>query len=168
MSLSEDGGQALLASCEGLPIETFAAGAVLLPEGPNLGRMFILRSGEVEVVRGDTQISEQTEPGAIFGELAALLGTGHTATVRALTEVTAYRIDDAGRFLREHPELSHAVALVLARRLVDATSYLVDVKRQFADHADHFGLVDEVLEALAHRQAPSPKAGSSLKDDPRL
>lgn len=168
MTESDDSGRTLLESCAGLPSDTFAPGEVLLPQGPSLDRMYVLMSGEVEIVRGEMLISEQGEPGALFGELAALLGIGHTATVRAVSEVRAYRIDAAGQFLRAHPELSHAVALLLARRLVDAPSYLVDIKRQFAGQANHFGLVDEVLEALSHRQASSSTAGTSLKDDPRL
>ena len=122
----------------------------------------------VEVLRGETQVADIAMPGAIFGEIAALLGGPHTATVRAVTDVTAFRIENARSTLMDHKELSFHVSTVLARRLTDATIYLADLKRQFADRADHFGMVDQVLDTLVQRQRPAVTAGSDLKLDSRL
>ena len=160
--------QAVLGACARLPQERFAAGAAMISEGPGTRRMFILVSGEVEVLRGDVQVAEIHEPGAIFGEMSALLDIRHSATVRAATDVVAYRIDDAGPFLKKNTEIVFHVARILARRLFDATSYLVDIKQQYSDRADHLGLVDEVLDSLVQRQRPAVAAGSQLKSDPRL
>lgn len=159
---------AILAVGTGLPEQHFAPGEVLLQEGPGSGRLFILKSGEVEVLRGDTVVSGSHDPGAIYGEMSVLLNTGHGATVRAVDDVVAYRIDDARSFLKQHPEIGFHVATILAQRLADATTYLADFKQQFANRNDHFGLVDEVLEALVQRQKPSGPRGSQLKSDPRL
>ena len=60
------------------------------------------------------------------------------------------------------------MARILARRLVDATTYLADFKRQFAHRSDHFAMVDEVLDALVQRQRPTVAGGSALKSDSRL
>ena len=49
------------------------------------------------------------------------------------------------------PLICFHVCVLLARRLDSLTRYLVDVKQQFEGH-DHIGMVDEVLEALLHRQ----------------
>lgn len=155
---------AVLAYCDEFPLDRFEPGDVLIPEGPNTGRMYILAVGEVEVLRGDTQVASIAMPGAIFGEIAALLGGPHTATVRAVTEVTAFRIEDARSLLENSREISFHVSTILARRLTDATAYLADLKRQFADRADHLGMVDEVLDALVQRQRPAVSAGPSLKD----
>ena len=81
---------------------------------------------------GETQVAEISDAGAIFGEMAALLGGAHTATVRATGPVKAYRIDDAKAFMRSGNEIVYHVATILARRLQDATTYLADFKRQFA------------------------------------
>ncbi len=159
---------AVLAYCDGFPLEKFTPGEVLLPEGPATDRMFILAAGEVEVLRGDTQVADIAIPGAIFGEIAALLGGSHTATVRAVTDVTAFRIENARDLLMSHREISFHVSSILARRLTDATIYLADLKRQFADRSDHLGMVDEVLDALVQRQRPAVAAGSALKTDSRL
>ena len=158
----------VLAYCDGFPLDRFKPGDVLIPEGPGLDRMYVLAVGEVEVLRGDTQVADIAIPGAIFGEIAALLGGPHTATVRAVTDVTAFRIETSRSTLMDHTELSFHVSTVLARRLTDATIYLADLKRQFADRADHFGMVDQVLDTLVQRQRPAVTAGSDLKSDSRL
>ena len=114
-------------------------------------------------------VAASDEPGAIFGEMSALLGTGHSATVRAATDAKVYRIDDARSFLKQHPEIVFHVAVILARRLQDSTIYLADFKRQFGGRSDHFALVDEVLSALIQRQSKNKAVGGSrLKSDPRL
>jgi CRP/FNR family cyclic AMP-dependent transcriptional regulator len=162
--MANGGMQSVLAYCDGFPLEKFKPGDVLIPEGPGTDRMFILAVGEVEVLRGDTQIAGTSEPGAIFGEIAALLGGAHTATVKAVTDSTAFRIEGARALLQSHREISFHVSTILARRLTDATSYLADLKRQFADRSDHLGMVDEVLDALVQRQRPAVSAGSTAKD----
>lgn len=167
--MADDGSvAAVLAYCDGFPLDTFKPGDVLLAEGPATDRMYILAAGEVEVLRGDTQVADIAMPGAIFGEIAALLGGPHTATVRAVTEVTAFRIENARALLQSHREISFHVSSILARRLTDATTYLADLKRQFADRSDHLGMVDQVLDALVQRQRPAVTVGSQLKSDPRL
>jgi CRP/FNR family transcriptional regulator, cyclic AMP receptor protein len=159
---------AVLAYCDAFPLDKFKPGQILLAEGPGTDRMFILAAGEVEVLRGDTQVADIATPGAIFGEIAALLGGPHTATVRAVTEATAFRIEGARSLLMSHREISFHVSSILARRLTDATTYLADLKRQFADRSDHLGMVDQVLDTLVQRQRPAVKAGPSSSGDGRL
>jgi CRP/FNR family cyclic AMP-dependent transcriptional regulator len=84
--------------------------------------------------------------------------------VRALTDTSAFRIENARDLLLNHREISFHVSSILARRLTDATAYLADLKRQFADRGDHLGMVDEVLDALIQRQRPAVTAGPSIKD----
>jgi CRP/FNR family cyclic AMP-dependent transcriptional regulator len=155
---------AVLAYCDAFPQDKFKAGEVLITEGPATDRMYILAVGEVEVMRGETQVASTGMPGAIFGEISALLGGPHIATVRALTDTSAFRIENARDLLLNHREISFHVSSILARRLTDATAYLADLKRQFADRSDHLGMVDEVLDALIQRQRPAVTAGPSIKD----
>ncbi|MEO7223970.1 MAG: Crp/Fnr family transcriptional regulator [Devosia sp.] len=142
----------VVASHPDLPLRSFEAGTVLLDEGPATGRIYVLATGEIEIAKGDVSVARVIEPGSIFGEISALLDVGHSATVRAATEVTAYEIKDAARFLDTSPDLMRSVAQLLARRLIDATTYLSDLKHQYADREDHFGMVDQILEALVHQQ----------------
>lgn len=158
----------VVASHPDLPLRSFAAGAVLLDEGPATGRIYVLATGEIEIAKGDVSVARVIEPGSIFGEISALLDVGHSATVRAATDVTAYEIKDAAGFLHASPELTRAVANLLARRLIDATTYLSDLKHQYADRDDHFGMVDQILEALIHQQDVQVAPVVSGSGDSRL
>lgn len=160
--------QAVLAFTEDLGKHRYDTGDILITEGPASGVLFILVEGAVEVLRGNVRVSLVDEPGAVFGEISALLGSPHSATVRAIEPSVVHRIDDAESFLQLRPEIVFHVARILARRLIDATTYLADVKRQFADRTDHLGMVDEVLEALVNQQQSAAPVGSALKSDPRL
>jgi CRP/FNR family cyclic AMP-dependent transcriptional regulator len=158
----------ILDKCRGAELTALPAGTVLLPEGKTSGHLYVLASGAVEVLRGDTQVAVIEEPGAVFGEMSVLLNRPHTATVRALTLVSAYVFDDAESFLRSNPEIAFLVGKLLAERLNAATTYLVDLKRQFEDHSDHLCMVGEVLEALMHQQHEEFSQGPERETDPRL
>jgi CRP-like cAMP-binding protein len=165
---NDDSLHAVLEFCKGLPQEQRKAGDVLIAEGKGSGRMFILAKGVLEILRAGQTVAAIDEPGAIFGEMSALLGGEHSATVRAATDVTVYRIDDARKLLRQHPEIVFHVAVILARRLQDSTIYLTDYKRTFAGNPDHFPLVDEVLEVLIERQETRMSPKSKVKAGPRV
>lgn len=160
--------QSLLEVCQGTPLAEVPAGEVLLTEGTTSGHLYVLKDGEVEVLRGETQVAVVDEPGALFGEMSVLLQRPHTATVRTMTPCTLFVFDDAASFLRSRPEIAFHVARLLASRLNSATCYLADIKQQFEDRADHLGMVGEVLDTLMHTHerefSPGPERGS----DPRL
>ncbi len=158
----------ILDHCTGAPREDFAAGAILLGEGETSGRLYVLAAGSVEVLRGDTQVAVVREPGSVFGEMSVLLNLPHTATVRALTPVGAFVFDDADTFLKSHPEIAFFLGRLLAQRLNAATTYLVDLKRQFEGHGNHLGMVGEVLETLIHQQHEEFTLGPEREADPRL
>ena len=156
----------ILEQCRGLPEQRFAAGTVLLAEGATTGLLIVLIEGEVEILKGDFQIATVADPGAIFGEISLLLEKPHMATVRATAPVRAYVAEGGAAFLRGHPELATEISRLLAQRLHGLTTYLVDLKRQFEDRADHLGMVDDVLETLAHQQRASFTPGSDR--DPEM
>lgn len=159
---------AVVASHPDLELRTFAPGTVLLAEGPATGRMYVLAGGEIEIAKGNVIVARVVDEGSIFGEISALLDVGHSATVRAATTVTAYEIEDAASFLDGSPDLMRSVANLLARRLIDATTYLTDLKHQYAGRDDHLGMVDQVLEALVHQQEVQFAPVVSGEDDSRL
>jgi CRP/FNR family transcriptional regulator, cyclic AMP receptor protein len=45
------------------------------------------------------------------------------------------------------------------------TTYLVDLKRQFEDHQNHLGMVDDILETLVHEQRTEFTPGSDREPD---
>lgn len=155
----------VLSFCHGLPERLFEPGEVLLAEGGTDEMLYVLAEGEVEVLKGEMQVNTQSEPGAIFGELAVLLDIPHTATVRAVSPSRTYVVGHAGDFLRSHPDLIFQLAILLAKRLNSITTYLVDLKSQFEDQQDHLGMVGEVLETLLHQQAEEHIPGSDRYPD---
>jgi CRP-like cAMP-binding protein len=104
----------------------------------------------------------------MFGEMSVLLDVPHTATVRALSPVTARVAEDGVAFMKRHPEIAFFLARLLAQRLNAATTYLVDLKQQFEGHGDHLGMVGEVLDALIHNQQDDFTPGSDREPDPRM
>lgn len=166
--MTSDAVASILEHCGDAPVEQLPAGTVLLDEGEWSGRLYILVSGEVEVVRDGTTVAVIADPGAMFGEMSALLALPHTATVQARTPVTVRAPADAGRFLRDHPELAFHLARLLAQRLNAATTYLVDVKRQYDGRSDHLAMVGEVLEVLTVQQGTGFSLGPERSDDPRM
>jgi CRP/FNR family cyclic AMP-dependent transcriptional regulator len=158
----------ILDICAGATRQDFAAGTVLLSEGETSGRLYVLAEGSVEVLRGATQVAIVSEPGAVFGEMSVLLGRPHTATVKAASPIGVYAFEDAGSFLKSHPEIAFFLGRLLAERLNAATTYLVDLKRQFEGQGNHFGMVGEILESLMHQQHEEFIPGPEGEADPRL
>jgi len=152
--------RSILSYCEGLPERSFGAGEVLLVEKEKQGILYILIEGEIEVLKGDIQITTASEPGAIFGEMSILLDMPHTATVKTLTPSRMYVVERAADFLLSQTEITYQLAQLLAHRLFSVTTYLVDLKKQFEDRQDHLGMVDEVLETLVHQQVEECNPGS--------
>ena len=95
-------------------------------QGSKTGRLWILKKGAVAVVRQGIEIAKVAEPGAVFGDLSALLDTPHTADVRAL-EISVFHVADAASSLQDPAVLVH-VARVLAQRLNGASQALIELK----------------------------------------
>ena len=84
------------------------------------------------------------------------------------TPATVYAFDDAAGFLRSDPEIALHVARLLAQRLNAATTYLVDLKRQYAGNGNHLGMVSDVLASLIHQQEREFTPGSDRLPDPAM
>ncbi len=146
--------------CHDLPVVRFAPGEVLIAEGVASPRLFVLREGTVEILRGDFEINRVSDRGAILGDMSVLLSVTPTATVRAVTDCTAHVTEQGEAFLRSHPDIAYALARMLAQRLNGVSGYLVDLKRQFEDEQGHLGMVDDILETLLHEQTSDFTPGS--------
>ena len=160
--------KAMLDYCVGGHEKTVAAGELILHEGGRTGHLYILIDGRVEVVKGDVVVASIAEPGAIFGEMSVLLAQDHSAAVRAATDSVIYEIDDAARFMRDHPEVAMLVAQLLARRLYVATTYLADLRRQYAGHGNHLAMVGDLLQSMINLAPADVSPGSDRQSDPRI
>lgn len=156
----------VLSLCSALPELHVARGAALLEEGIRTDRLYVLKAGALEVVRNGVRVVLITEPGSFVGEISALLGSAPTASVVATQDSTVHVLDQASAAVQGNPELTYAVAQLLARRLVAVTAYLVDIKRQYADSETHLGLMDQVLANLMAMQPADLAPGSERSDVP--
>jgi CRP/FNR family transcriptional regulator, cyclic AMP receptor protein len=111
-----------------LPLVTYRAGDTILGAGSKSGKLLILKGGTVGVVQKGVEIARVTEPGAVFGEISALLDQPHGADVRALADSEFYVVDAA--LPAKDPALLLQIAKILARRIVQANENLVELKHQ--------------------------------------
>jgi CRP-like cAMP-binding protein len=117
-----------------LKFDFYPAGAELIRQGSGRsGSLFVLKEGEVEVMRDGKFVASTRQPGAIFGEMSVLLDKPHSASVRALTDVQLYVIDDALTVLEQHPSWLLQIARLLAQRVNATTAQLVSLKQQEND-----------------------------------
>lgn len=158
----------VLECCRPEDKQVLPAGTVLIPEGASTGRLFVLAEGTVEVARASTLLAIVSEPGSMFGDMSALLRGPHTATVKAVTDVTVYQFDDAETFLRSDPQIAFLLARMLAQRLNAATTYLVDLKRQYSSADNHLGMVSDVLATLIYQKEADFEPGSDRQPDPAM
>jgi CRP/FNR family transcriptional regulator, cyclic AMP receptor protein len=156
----------VLAMCSGLPEIRLAKGESLIEEAVRTDRLYVLRSGAFEVVRNGVRVVLISEPGAFLGEISAVLGSAPTASVVATEASTVHVVDNASAIVQCRPELTYAIAQLLARRLSAVTAYLVDIKRQYADSNTHLGLMDQVLAKLIAMHPGATAPGSERRDVP--
>jgi CRP/FNR family transcriptional regulator, cyclic AMP receptor protein len=143
---------------DALPLATFQAGDTVFAAGSRTNLLLILRSGAATIVKDGVEIAKVTEPGAVFGELSALLDQPHTADVRA-SEPSQFHVADAATLFTKDPIGLLYVAAVLARRLDGANKALIELKSQLqsVQPSSVIGKTIEKIEGLL-----SPSGGASL------
>jgi CRP/FNR family cyclic AMP-dependent transcriptional regulator len=114
-------------SLTALPLKTYHAGERVLANGSRTNELLILRNGNVAVVKEGVEVARVTEPGAVFGEISALLDCPHTADVRTLTTSQFHVAHPAAL---QDPAALFYVAAILARRLDRTNQALVELSNQ--------------------------------------
>jgi CRP/FNR family transcriptional regulator, cyclic AMP receptor protein len=135
-----------------LPLIICEPGQIVLSAGLKTGRLLILKRGAVVVLKDSVEIAKVDEPGAVFGEISALLDQPHAADVRAL-KYSEFYVADA-MLLRNDPIALLYVARVIAARLVAADSSLVEAKKQ--NQSGRPPTLDELLRQLSEIYAKLP------------
>jgi CRP-like cAMP-binding protein len=132
-------------------VRRFDPGQLIIKQGERCGILFFLIEGTVEILMGDTPACTARQPGTVFGEVSALIGRKHVATVRAVTPCAFYAVKNLRAFLASTPAACLHVCEALAHRINALSQYLADVKDQYDGH-DHLGMVNQVLETLMYRE----------------
>jgi CRP/FNR family cyclic AMP-dependent transcriptional regulator len=144
-----------------LPLETHKVGETVIAAGSRTGRLLILKQGAVAIVKEGIEIAKVAEPGAVFGELSALLDQPHSADVRTL-ETSQFHIADAATLLMKDPMTLLYVAAVLARRLDAGNQALIELKGQLqaGQPRSVIGKTVERMEGLLGASGTSLYAGN--------
>jgi CRP/FNR family transcriptional regulator, cyclic AMP receptor protein len=128
-----------------LPLARYEAGETVFAEGTKTGRLLILKSGAVSIFKGNIEFAQVAEPGAVFGELSALLDEPHSADVRTL-EKSEFHVADAATLLQDPVALLY-VTMVLARRIDTANQGLLQLKIML-QAGEPPGLIDATLDKI--------------------
>lgn len=109
------------ARTEGLLERHFRAGEYVFRQGDQGDRIYVLKHGEVEVVREDPEKGEtviaRLQEGDYFGEMALLSDAPRSASIRAAGEVTTLSIErqEFYELYASIPAFHESVATALAR-----------------------------------------------------
>jgi CRP-like cAMP-binding protein len=140
-------------------------GELIIREGERSPALFVLVRGALEVRRRGLAVVRMREPGTIVGELGMLLDIVASADVVAVGDCTVRRMDDAEATFADNPEFARHLATLLARRLLQISTYLTDIQEQYADRQDTLGLVPEVVRELLGGQASIVETGSEREPE---
>jgi CRP/FNR family cyclic AMP-dependent transcriptional regulator len=156
----------LLPIAQGFPRRELDTGEVLLVDGGALHALYVLLEGSLRIEKAGIPIAIVAEPGACVGEMSLLLGVPPTADVVAGEPSAVAVIDDASTMLEGEGGLTLELARLLAGRLQVMTTYLADLKHQYADHEGGLGMVDVVLGSLMRGPGPHSELRSERDPDP--
>ena len=104
---------------------TAEAGEVIIYRGDIANEMYLICSGEVEVLDASGEAIKILRDGDYFGEIGLLIASPRTATIRAtgLTDMFVLEKTDFSRILREYPQFAEAM-LKVAKERYDLTILL--------------------------------------------
>ena len=100
---------------------TFNAGDVVVAEGDDEGRFYLITEGKATATVNDAAVAT-FGPGDYFGEISLIDGGVRTATVRADTALKTLTMAPFTfrPILETHPEISFAILVEMCRRLREA------------------------------------------------
>jgi CRP-like cAMP-binding protein len=128
-----------------LPLARYEAGETVLSDGTKTGRLLILKAGAVSIVKAGVEIAQVTEPGAVFGELSALLDQPHGADVVTL-ETSEFHVEDAAALVQDPAALLY-ITVALARRVTGANEAFLELKHRLAA-GEPPGVIDQTLNKI--------------------
>lgn len=111
------GEEDLLSIVENVTMDYFQAGHTIFKEGELGDKMYVIKSGQVEVLRNNAQISILKE-NDFFGEMALVSEEPRNATLKALTdvEVMILKKDDFTKLISTSPSIASMVSYEVVRR----------------------------------------------------
>lgn len=109
--------------------ERFEKGDLIIEEGEDVDKFYILAKGNVEVFtygnRGEILVIKQLGQGEYFGEIGLLSGIKRTASVRALDNGILFALnkENFNKILAKHPKLKSKLIEVSQKRMEQLNEY---------------------------------------------
>lgn len=148
------------------------SGQVLFEEGSSGDMAYIIRTGEVEIVK----ISQNREillatrgPGDVFGEIALIFDSPRTATVRARTDTDLVGIgrEDLRKLLQISPSAAASLFDIVLSRLQNTQSLLRQSEKMAQLGTFTAGIAHELNNPSAAVQRSSQQLDTALFDSAR-
>jgi len=113
----------------------YSAAEVLTRQGSEGHDLYFIHRGEVSIRVGAGGAEREVAflgPGQFFGERSLMTGEPRSATTVARTDVECYRLakPDFEKILKRRPELTDAIAEILARREGELSTHREDLSRE--------------------------------------
>lgn len=99
-------------------IEVHPGGTIILSDSDEVGVLYVILSGEVEISLHDQVLSTESA-GSIIGEMAEIPSAADNPTVKAVSEVELARLerDQFNHLISTNPSFAHHALAQLANRL---------------------------------------------------
>src|SRR5208337_148298 len=116
--------------------EEFQKDTVICEENSIGNEMFILKSGNLDVIVKGNKVATIDQPGTVIGETALLLGETRNATLKAKNRVIVTRISkaDLSEVSRQQADFLPSIAKTLAKRHYYNISKIDSINKSIAEH----------------------------------
>ena len=136
---------------ERLVYAPFARGGVMTRQGAVAHWLYLITSGEAEVLwetpSGERRLLTTVPAGNVFGEMGLMTGAPRSTTFVAGTDVECYRLDKSGfeDIIRARPELAESMSHILAERVrqIDELQTQYHREQSEAEHAQHSAAIGQ-------------------------
>lgn len=148
------------------------AGEVIFEEGSSGDMAYIIRTGDVEIIKNsqNREILLATRgPGDVFGEIALIIDTPRTATVRARTDTDLVGIgrDDLRKLLQISPSAAASLFDIVLSRLQNTQNLLKQSEKMAQLGTFTAGIAHELNNPSAAVQRSAQQLETTLFDSAR-
>ena len=147
-------------------VRTYRKGEIIVRRGDMLSSLMIVRAGVIARLRGEdeTHLEEagRLAPGDFFGETGLLAGIGEMSTLRAMSHVVVYEIDQQSfaPLLLDRPEMAEDLAAIL----LAGTSPFADGGSAGQQHmSSKFALLSAIRTVF--RAVPFKRASNRMQEE---
>jgi small-conductance mechanosensitive channel/CRP-like cAMP-binding protein len=147
-----------LSLAEAASAREFRKDEVIVRQGDLLPALMMVETGVI-VMHCDSQETGRLAPGDFFGETGLLAGMAEACTLRALTRVTVYEIDQyaVAPLLANRPTLAEELVLSLSRRSLPAQAAVTETLPH--DHRAH--IFRKAIRRIFHNRPVRPLSSAS-------